>query len=106
MEKPVNNLKSPKHCTYSVSQSVLQQDVLVQGLDLLQDYADATLKAVLFKYGFDLDKGVSYRICEHRNVYGQVVTCALFMGQERGDERWRNLKKKLLQQKSLSALIS
>ena len=95
MEKQVEGLKYPKHSTYSVSLSVLERDHVAKGADLLNGFEQQTLKAVLYKYGFNLSKGVTYIECEHRNVYGERVNCPLFMGVERKDERWLALKRKV-----------
>lgn len=107
MEKLIDGLKNPNHCTYSVSLSVLMRDPLVKDVpDLLASYQTDLLKAVLYKYGFNLDKGIVFEECEHRNCFGERVTCALFKGQERVDERWVTLKRHWLTRKSSLALIN
>ncbi|AEJ81330.1 hypothetical protein Erwinia_phage_Rouille_00081 [Erwinia phage Rouille] len=107
MEKLIEGLKNPNHCTYSVSITVLMRDPLVKDVpDLLASYQTDLLKAVLFKYGFDLDKGIVYEECEHRNCYGERVNGALFKGKERVDERWKSLKRHRLTKKASLALIN
>lgn len=78
-----------KKQNYNVSASIIFNDPLFKRTDL--DYDDVLL-AVLYKFGFDIEEDISVDVCTHRNHFGEVVTCQLFMGAERNDDRWKKLK--------------
>lgn len=83
---------------YNISMTVFMNDSLLEKYgetpDTLLDN-EQVLKAVLYKYGFNIDKKFSYEICQHRNTFGKVVVAPLFIGVERTDEQWTYLKRNL-----------
>lgn len=83
---------------YNISITVFMNDPLLEKYgetpDTLLDN-EQVLKAVLYKYGIDIEKEYSFEICLHRNTFGKVVMAPLFMGVERTDYGWLYLKRNL-----------
>ena len=83
---------------YNLSMTVFMNDSLLtkygETPETLLDN-EQVLKAVLFKYGLNIEKTYPYEICQHRNTFGKVVTAPLFMGVERTDDGWLYLKRNL-----------
>ncbi len=83
---------------YNLSMTVFMNDSLLEKYGETPDTIldnEQVLRAVLYKYGLDIDKDYSYEICQHRNTFGKVVLAPLFMGVERVDEQWAYLKRNL-----------
>lgn len=83
---------------YNLSMTVFMKDSLLEKYGETPDTIldnEQVLRAVLYKYGLDIDKDYSYEICQHRNTFGKVVLAPLFMGVERVDEQWTYLKRNL-----------
>lgn len=74
---------------YNISASIIFRDPLFKRTDL--EYENILL-AVLYKFGFDIEKDISVTPCTHRNHFGEIVSCDMFMGRERKDARWKKLK--------------
>ncbi|XAO54273.1 RLF transduction protein [Yersinia phage vB_YenM_P778] len=84
--------KNPRYQRWSLSLSILIKENLFLGVQLMAPENSDKLRAVLYKYGMDIDKHYDMEILEHRNEYGQIVMCPLFMGIERLDDRWKFIK--------------
>lgn len=85
---------SRRYNRWNISLSEISKDALAQGITLHEE--DNLVRALLYKYGMDINKHFEVEVCEHRNVYGEVVHCAYFLGIERTDVRWNNIKNGLI----------
>lgn len=83
---------------YSLSMTVFTKDPLLNQYGVTPDKLlenDNVLKAILYKYGLDVDKPFTYTVCQHRNTFGKVVTAPLFAGVERRDYGWLYIKRNI-----------
>lgn len=77
---------------WNLSLSELSRDKLAAGVQLTDPANKDLLNALLFKYGLDINKHFEVEVCEHRNVFGEKVHCQYFLGIERTDQRWQNIR--------------
>lgn len=47
-----------------------------------------SLHKVLWELGLDTSKPITERLCTHRNLQKEVVTCLMYRGEERTDKGW------------------
>ncbi len=96
IEDAVDLLKSRRHARLNISLSELSKDSAAQGVQLQEDENKNLLRALLYKYGMDITKHFEVEVCEHRNVFNEKVHCQYFLGIERSDARWHNIKNGLV----------
>ena len=54
------------------------------------------LDGLLYSMGMDIEKNYEVSVCEHRSdLTGQVNVCERFCGEERTDENWLAIKKRI-----------
>lgn len=92
VEDMVDSMARRRYIRWNISLSELMKDRMAQGKQLNEPENKDLLRAMLFMYGMDIDKHFETEVCEHRNIFGEKVHCAYFLGVERTDQRWRNLK--------------
>ncbi|AZV02309.1 hypothetical protein Arno18_123 [Pectobacterium phage Arno18] len=92
----VDSMAKSRFTRWNISLSELSKDRAVQGLQLQEDDNINILHAMLFKYGLDINRHFEVEVCEHRNVFGEVVYCPYFMGVQRTDVRWKNIRDSLV----------
>lgn len=96
IEDVVDNIARRRYTRWNISLSELSRDRMADGKILTEPENANLLRAMLYKYGMDIDKHYEVEICEHRNIYGDKVHCAYFLGVERTDTRWGNIKSGLV----------
>lgn len=96
VEDLVDNIARRRYTRWNISLSELSKDRLAQGKHLHEPDNANLLRAMLFKYGMDIDKHFEVEVCEHRNIFGEKVHCHYFLGIERTDTRWTNIKSGLV----------
>lgn len=92
IEDAVDNISRRRYNRWNISLSELSKDRMAQGKHLQEPENKNLLRAMLFMYGMDIDKHFEVEVCEHRNCFGEKVHCAYFLGVERNDQRWRNIR--------------
>ena len=83
---------------YNISYTEFMKDELVAEYGETENTLldnENLLRAILYKYGVDVEKEFSYVICQHRNLSNKVVMAPLFSGTERTDEQWKYFKRNL-----------
>lgn len=54
------------------------------------------LEGLLYSMGMDIEKNYETSVCEHRSeLTGKVNNCERFCGEERTDENWLAIKRRL-----------
>lgn len=81
---------------WNISLSEISRDKAAQGVQLTAPENKDLLRALLFKYGMDIEKHYEVEICEHRNAFGEKVHCHYFLGIERhggeDGQRWQDIR--------------
>lgn len=96
IEDAVDNMSRRRYTRWNISLSELSKDRMSEGKNLHDPENVNLLRAMLYKYGMDIDKHFEVEVCEHRNIFGEKVHCAYFLGVERNDQRWRDIKSGLV----------
>lgn len=96
IEDVVDNIARRRYNRWNISLSELSKDRLAQGKHLQEPENANLLRAMLYKYGMDIDKHFEIEVCEHRNIFGEKVHCQYFLGVERSDSRWLDIKSGLV----------
>lgn len=85
-------IRRRRYNRWNISLSELTRDERAKDVVLTAPWNEDILRSLLFAYGLDIDKYYEVEVCEHRNVFDEVVFCPYFLGIERTDVRWNNLK--------------
>ncbi len=96
VEDIVDGEKRRRYNRWNISLSEISKDQMAQGRCLTDTENANLLRAMLFMYGMDISKHYDVEICEHRNCFGEKVHCAYFLGVERNDQRWRDIRSGLV----------
>lgn len=96
IEDVVDNISRRRYTRWNISLSELSKDAMAAGKHLNDPENANLLRAMLYRYGMDIDKHYEVEICEHRNIFGEKVHCAYFLGIERTDTRWNDIKSGLV----------
>ena len=96
IEDSVDVINRRRYNRWNISLSELSLDRAAYGLQLTAPENKDIVRALLYKYGLDIDKHFEVEIVEHRNVFGEKVFCEYFLGIERIDTRWATIKSGLL----------
>lgn len=96
IEDSVDVINRRRYNRWNISLSELSRDSAAYGMQLAEPENIDIVRALLYKYGMDIDKHYEVEVLEHRNVYGEKVHCHYFLGIERTDTRWLSIKAGLL----------